>query len=130
MYLKTETRFLSSPVIRGVVCETIKWCEANLGKKRKRTKLSFRVLTQKKGEWSYGMYNPETNEIIIHRNMCSDIRTIVKVTIHEYTHFLQDLRGYSKVLQKVGYRNHPQEIEARANEYLFSKCFKEIKYKL
>ena len=130
MYLKTPTHTLTTPMIRKVVCETILWCESNMGKKRKRTKLSYKVLTQKNGEWCFGMYDPTTNAIIIHRNMCGDVRHVVRTVIHEYTHFLQDLRGYSKVLREVGYRNHPQEIEARGNEHLYSNCWKEIKNKL
>lgn len=121
---------MTTPMIRKVVCETILWCESNMGKKRKRTKLNYKVLTQMKGEECYGMYDPSKNTIVVHRNMCQDVRTIVKVVIHEYTHFLQDLRGYSKVLREVGYNRHPQEIEARGNEKLFSNCWKEIKNKL
>ena len=130
LYLKTPTIEMTTPYVRDVVCETIKWCEANLGKKRKRTRLTFKVLTQKVGEPCYGMYDPTHNVIIIHRNMCDTVRDVVRVVIHEYTHYLQDLRGYSKVLREVGYRKHPQEIEARGNEKLFSKCWTEIKYNL
>lgn len=130
LYLKTPTMDMTTPYIRDVVCETILWCEANMGKKRKKKPLTYKVLTQKKGEPCYGMYDPTINSVIIHRNMCEDVRTVVKVVIHEYTHFLQDLRGYSRVLREVGYRRHPQEIEARGNEKLFSKCWIDIKNKL
>lgn len=130
MYLSTPTDNITTPMLRGVVMETLMWCEANMGKKRKRTRLKFKVLTQKKGEWSYGMYDPTTNVLVIHRNMCRDVRDVVRTTIHEYTHFLQDLRGYSKVLREVGYRRHPQEIEARGNEKLYSSCWKNIKHSL
>jgi hypothetical protein len=30
----------------------------------------------------------------------------------------------------VGYRNHPQEIEARGNEKMFSNCWTDIKNNL
>lgn len=130
LYLKTPTITMTTPYIRDVVGETIMWCEKNMGKKRKRTKLKFRVLTQTHGENCYGMYDPKKNTIIVHRNMCQSVRDVVKVVIHEYTHFLQDLRGYSKVLREVGYRRHPQEVEARGNEKLFSKCWTDIKNNL
>jgi transposase-like protein len=130
LYLKTPTIDMTTPQIRRVVCETILWCETNIGKKRKKTKLTFKVLTQKSGEQCFGMYDPTINSIIIHRNMCESVRDVVKVVIHEYTHFLQDLRGYSKVLREVGYRNHPQEIEARGNEKMFSNCWTDIKNNL
>lgn len=126
IYLNTRLDSMTNPAIREVVCETIKWCEANLGTKRKRTKLKFRVLTQKVKE-SYGMYDPTINTIIIHHNVCCDVKSLVRVVIHEYTHFLQDLRGYCRVLREVGYRKHPQEIEARRNEVLYSPCWKQIK---
>lgn len=130
MYLKTRTEQMTTPAIRMVVCETIRWCETNVGKKRKRTPLKFRVLTQKGGDHCYGMYDPTINTIVIHRNMCETVRSVVRTVIHEYTHFLQDLRGYSRVLSEVGYRNHPQEIEARGNEKLFSNCWTDIKNQL
>ena len=126
LYLKTRTEEMTTPAIRSVVCETIKWCEASMGKKRKRTRLKFRVLTQRSGD-VYGMYDPTINTIVIHRNVCMTLRSVVRVVIHEYTHYLQDLRGYSKVLREVGYTRHPQEIEARGNERLYSNCWKEIK---
>ena len=121
---------MTTPAIRRVVCETIKWCEANVGIKKKRTPLKFRVLTQRSGETIYGKYDPTINMLVIHRNMCGDVRSVVKTVIHEYTHFLQDLRAYSRVLSEVGYRRHPQEVEARGNEMLFSNCWTDIKNKL
>ena len=130
MYISTPTDILTTPTIRRVVCETISWCEKEMGKKRKKTKLSFRVLTQRDHDYSYGMYDPRTNRIIIHRNMNRNVKDVVRCVIHEYTHYLQDLRGYSKVLREVGYRNHPQEVEARGNEKLYSNCWKQIKHNL
>ena len=129
VYLKTRTEEMTTPAIRRVVCETILWCEANMGKKKKRTRLKYRVLTDKSGE-SYGMYDPTINTIIIHRNMCETVRQVVRVVIHEYTHYLQDLRGYSRVLREVGYTRHPQEVAARGNEWLYSNCWKHIKHTL
>lgn len=130
IYLKTPTFEMTTPYIRNVVCEVVKWCETNLGKKRKNIPLKFKVLTQKVGAKVYGLYDPTINTIVVHRNICDDVRSVVKVTIHEYTHYLQDLRGYSKVLSEVGYRRHPQEIEARGNERLYSSCWKHIKNKI
>lgn len=130
LYLKTPTEQMTTPYIRDLVCETILWCETNMGKKKKRLPLTYKVLTQKKGEEYFGMYDPTINSIIIFRNRCETVRETLKCVIHEYTHYLQDLRGYSRVLREVGYRRHPQEIEARENEKLFSKCWTDIKNKL
>lgn len=131
MYLKTPTHTLTVPTIRKVVCETIKWCETNVGTKRKKLPLTFKVTSVPfADEPAYGQYDPATNRITIDRSVCPDVRTIVRVTLHEYCHFLQDLRRYSKVLSEVGYQKHPQEVEARVMETMYSICWKDIKNKL
>lgn len=68
--------------------------------------------------------------IYIHRGECYNVKKVIQTVIHEYTHFLQDLRSYSRVLNEVGYVEHPQEVEARMMEKLYSNCWKEIKHNL
>lgn len=129
MYLKTPTSELSTYILRKVVCETILWCETNIGKRGKR--LSYSVLTLPDScSPTYGQYDPENRTIRIYRNYCKTIRMVIRTTIHEYAHSLQDLRTYDKVLKKVGYNKHPLEVEARECESLYSDCFKEIKINL
>jgi hypothetical protein len=131
MYLKTETHTLTTPAIRRIVCETISWCETNVGTKRKKLPLTFKVTSVPFAEeLAYGQYDPTTNRITISRDVCKDVRTIIRVTLHEYCHFLQDLRRYSKVLREVGYNHHPQELEAQVMETMYSICWKEIKNNL
>jgi hypothetical protein len=55
---------------------------------------------------------------------------VVRAVLHEYTHYLQNLRWYNHTLSKVGYDKHPQEIEARESETLYSICWNDIKTKL
>ncbi len=103
--------------IRMVVCETIKWCETNLGVKTKSRTLEYCVRTLgDKYTPAYGMYDPVKNRIYVFRNYAPTVKMVVKSVLHEYTHFLQNLRWYGHVLNKVGYNKHPQEIEARVME--------------
>ena len=126
LYLKTPTSDLSVHQIRTIVCETIRWCETNLGTKSYGVNYSVRTL----GEGytpAYGMYDPKKRTIYIFRNYSPTVKCVVRAVLHEYTHYLQNLRWYSHVLKEVGYDNHPQEKEALVMEELYSQCWKEIK---
>jgi len=131
MYLKTPTSEMTSPQIRRVVLETIKWCEANLGKKCKSRTLKYKVRTLGPAYTpAYGMYDPVKNTIYVFRNHAPTVKMVVQSVLHEYTHFLQNLRWYGHVLSEVGYQNHPQEKQARVMETLYSVCWGDIKRKL
>jgi len=119
---------MTTPEIRKVVCETIKWCEANLGVKTKSRTLTYSVRTL--GDRltpAYGMYDPVRNTIFVFRNHAPTVKMVVRSVLHEYTHFLQNLRWYGHTLAKVGYMKHPQEMEARVIELLYSNCWSDIK---
>ena len=128
LYLKTPTETLTTPLIRKIVKETLNWCEENLGKKR-HVKFSYHVLTLDESLplRACGMYDYEKKKLFVFRNYNKTVKDIIRVVIHEYTHYLQNLRWYGNVLQKVGYYKHPQEIEARNMECFYSVCWKEIK---
>jgi Zn-dependent peptidase ImmA (M78 family) len=130
--LKTKTTDLSSHQIRKVVGEAIKWCEDNVGVKvsRQRT-FKYRVLTLPDGYTpAYGCYDYDKNTLYIFRNHADNIKMVVRTVLHEYTHFLQNLRSYHTLLKKVGYDNHPHEVEARSMEVFYSVCWKDIKNNL
>lgn len=129
MYLKSKTYEYTTPQIRKVVLHTILWCKKNLGVNYRKGIPEFKVLTEKKGQ-CFGFYSSCDNTIVIHGNVCVTVKDIIKTVIHEYTHYLQNLRSYNKVLSIVGYKLHPQEIEARNNEGLYSSCWIEIKNRL
>ena len=67
---------------------------------------------------------------MVYRNYSPTVKCVVRAVLHEYTHYLQNLRWYNNVLSKVGYDKHPQELEARVTEELYSQCWGEIKVKL
>lgn len=131
LYLSTLTDDLTVYDIRRIVCETISWCETNVGTKRKRLPLTYKVTSVPFcGEAAYGQYDPTTNKITISSTECGDVKTVIRTVLHEYCHFLQDMRSYSKVLREVGYEKHPMEREARVMETMYSVCWKEIKNNL
>jgi len=128
-YLKTPTSELTVRQIRSIVCETIKWCETNVGTKS--YKVDYSVRTLRYGYTpAYGCYDFNRRTIMVFRNHAPDVKMVVRSVLHEYTHYLQNLRWYDNVLKKVGYMKHPQEIESRVVETMYSICWNDIKYKL
>jgi len=131
VYLKTPTSDLTTNEIRHIVGETIKWCEKKIGTKHKRRTFKYRVLTLgSKCSPAYGMYCPTRNTLYVFKNHAHDVKMVIRAVLHEYTHFMQNLRYYNNVLAKVGYDKHPQEKQARAMEYFYGYCWKQIKNKL
>ena len=128
-YLKTPTSELSTTQIRRVVGETIAWCQDNLGTKSYGVDYSVQTLRRKSFP-AYGCYDGARRTILIYRNHTPNVKMIVRSVLHEYTHYLQNLRWYNNVMSKVGYNNHPQEIEARVTETMYSICWNDIKNKL
>jgi hypothetical protein len=128
-YLKTPTSDMTTAQIRRVVKETIMWCQENLGTKSYGVDFSVRTHRNKTSP-SYGCYDNARRTIMLHRNNTPTVKMIVRTVLHEYTHYLQNLRWYHNVLSKVGYDKHPQELEARGMEKLYSVCWNEIKNKI
>jgi hypothetical protein len=59
-----------------------------------------------------------------------NVKEIIGTTIHEYTHFCQDLKEYALMTKKVGYDDNPFEVEANENEKYYINCWRSIKNKL
>ena len=128
-YLKTPTSDLTVHEIRTIVKETIKWCQINLGSKSYMVDYSVRTLGEKYTS-AYGMYDYNKRTILVFRNHAPTVKMVVRSVLHEYAHYLQNLRWYNHVLQKVGYDKHPQEVEARVVETMYSICWNDIKNKI
>ena len=116
-YLKTPTSELTVRQIRSIVCETIRWCETNVGTKSQPVKYSVRTRGVKSIP-ACGVYDYNSRTIMVFRNYSPTVKSVVRAVLHEYTHYLQNLRWYNNVLSKVGYDKHPQELEARGMEKL------------
>ena len=128
-YLKTPTSELSVRQIRSIVCETIRWCETNLGTKSKRVNYCVRTRGVKYSP-ACGVYDYDKRTIMVFRDYSPTVKCVVRAVLHEYTHYLQNLRWYNNVLKKVGYDKHPQEKEARMSETMYSICWNDIKNKI
>ena len=125
-YLKTPTSEMSVKQIRTVIGLTIKWCQENLGEKSYKVDYCVRTLGEKYTP-AYGMYDPTKRTIMVFRNYAPTVKCVVRSVLHEYTHYLQNLRWYGHTLQKVGYIKHPQERQARVMETMYSICWNDIK---
>lgn len=132
IYLKTKTSDLSNHQLRKIVGEAIKFMEKYAGTKpsRQRT-LKYRVAKLRDGHVpAYGCYDYHKNTISVFHNHAEDVKMIIRAVLHEYTHFLQNLRHYDVVLKRVGYDKHPLELQAVAMEIFYTKCWKYIKNKI
>ena len=128
-YLKTETNILTRTQLRRVAKETLNYCISTMGINPKlpvpAVSIQYRGRSRR-----YGQYDVTNNKIEIFHNTCGDVKMVIRTVIHEYTHYLQDMDKYWKLYKKVGYNNHPDELEARSNEKLYSPCWKVIKNKI
>lgn len=127
IYLNTETNELTIPKMRKLVGKTIQWAKKNIKTKEKKCSPTFKISKKING---FGEYNLKENQMILNPIVCKNVKMLVRTALHEYCHSLQDLKNYNTTLNIVGYRKHPQEIEARNMEKLYSNCWKEIKNNL
>lgn len=109
---------LSLTDIRNICKFGLSFCSDVLGVNgRHKDQLSFSIRTdRRKSDTYYGEYCPMTNQITIYRNNINNVRDLIRVFVHEYTHSLQPIKTkYYKLLDKYGYVDHPFEIEANNN---------------
>ena len=128
-YLKTETSTLTRSAINKIAKETINYCVQTLGTKSALELPAVSVVKRGRSR-RYGQYDPIKNKIEIHYNICGDVKMLIRTIIHEYTHYMQNLKRYDILYSKFGYDKHPQEIEACMNEKLYSPCWKQIKHNI
>jgi len=92
------------------------YCIENIGLPKRKSTPKFSIV---KGKLvgTYGQYHD--NKIYVYYNECKTVGYFIFTFIHEYAHHTQNLKNYDKVLSRVGYENHPLEIEANevAKEY-------------
>lgn len=128
-YLKTNTSTLTRTALRLIAMETMKYCMNNMGINPTKPIPTVSIVNRGRSR-RYGQYNTMRNKIEIHYNVCGDVKMVIKTIIHEYSHYLQNMKKYYKLYKLVGYDNHPYEIEAIRNETIYSPCWKHIKNKL
>ena len=128
MKLNTRTSKLSSTQRRQLVEHVIDWMKLNIGEKKSKER-TFKYKVIKLGEEytpAYGCYDPRTNILCVFHNFCPTVKWIIISVLHEYTHYLQNLRYYHDTLKKVGYENHPDELHAGMMEGLYEWVWEDI----
>ena len=128
-YLKTNTSTLTRTALRLIAKETIMYCMQTLGTKSSKPIPTVSII-KRGGSLRYGQYDPANNRIQIHYNVCGTVQMLIQTIIHEYTHYTQNMMKYPILYSLYGYEKHPQEVEARTNEKLYSPCWKQIKDKI
>lgn len=127
--LTTPTARLDRQDIRNIVKHATKWCVANFGVNNRRHKpFTVSIRMQVSGSPRYGEFRHMDNTMVVFYNNCENIRSIIQTVLHEYTHYMQPIRGsYFKLLDEHGYIKHPMEIEARESENRYKECWNYIK---
>lgn len=128
----TPTSNLDNATIRKIVLLSTYWCQENLGVNNRRSKpFKLSIIKQVSGSPCYGMFDEEENKIYIFHNNCTDIKLLIQTVLHEYTHYLQPIRGsYKKLMNEHGYDNHPMEVEAREMEGYYLNVWNKIKFEI
>ena len=128
MKLNTRTTNLSSRQRRHIVKLVIDWMKINIGEKKSKER-TFKYKVIKLGDEytpAYGCYDPTINTLCVFHNFCPTVKWIIISVLHEYTHYLQNLRYYHDTLKKVGYENHPDELHAGMMEGLYEWVWEDI----
>ena len=111
---------------------TVEWCKKFFTAPHIKRRKPFCVMIHNTPDSEvYGEYCERNNWLTINLHNCPTVKDIVKTTIHEYTHFCQDLKEYAVMTKQVGYDNNPFEVEAVDNEEMYyNNCWRSIKNKL
>ena len=129
MKLNTRTTNLSSRQRRHIVKLVIDWMKLNIGeRKSKERTFTYKVIhLGERYTSAYGCYDPRTNILCVFHNFCPTVKWIIISVLHEYTHYLQNLRYYQEKLKKYGYENHPDELHSGFMEGLYEWVWDDIK---
>ena len=108
------------------------WCQENMGvNNRRKNPFKLSIIKQVSGAPCYGMFDEVENKIYIFHNNCPNIKMLIQTVLHEYTHYLQPIRGsYMKLMDGYGYQDHPMEVEAREMEGYYLNVWNKIKFEL
>jgi hypothetical protein len=113
---------------KQIVEATYEWCCSKFGTPLKTNQFPTLGVVSKSKCDDYGIY--DSRHIEINTAKCKTVSSLIRVVIHEYTHFLQmpkiyDMGKYQKLYEIYGYYEHPMEIEAREAELKhFRNCLK------
>lgn len=116
MKLSTPISELTTYQLRKLIEYGVEYCKRHLGVNGRHKSPISTLLSGKVQNEYYGEYLPTSNKIVLYRNTNKNVKGLIHTLIHEYTHSLQPIKTkYHKILNEVGYSDHPHEIEANKN---------------
>ena len=99
-----------------------KWCRTHMGVNgRKKYEPVITYYKSLETDSDMGEYRYWDNEIIVYYNNCGSVANLIRTILHEWQHQLQPMGKYERVLDEVGYEEHPFEKEAEAVEQKYYK---------
>lgn len=105
-----------------------KWCRSNMGiNGRKKFDVAISYYKSLEDDEDMGEYRYWDNEIIIYYNNCGSVENLIRTILHEWQHQLQPMSKYDKLLDEVGYNDHPFEKEAEEAEEKYKDVWMSIK---
>ena len=118
---------------KGLIVEkTYEWCVNKFGSPLKSGSVpDLEVSKNYRFKEAQGEYSERL--ITIYAHNCKSISGLIRVVIHEYTHFLQmpkinDMAKYDKLSKNFSYETHPMEIEAYESELKhYRTCYAYLK---
>ena len=113
--------------------EAFIWCVKKFGSPIKTKEVPELIVSYERSSDCYGYYVSATKEIVVFPFEIPSKTMLVRVLIHEYTHFLQmpkvrDHSKYNKLNKMYGYDGNPLEVEAyQAELKYYRSCYSHLK---
>lgn len=113
--------------------EAFDWCVEKFGTPIKSGQIPELFVSYERDSDCYGYYTSIDKEIVVFPFIIPSKTMLVRVIIHEYTHFLQmpktrDYPKYNKLSKMYGYEENPWEIEAyQAELKYYRSCYNKLK---
>lgn len=118
---------------KGLIVEkTYEWCVNKFGSPLKSGIVpDLEINKNYRFKEAQGEYSERL--ITIYAHNCKSVSALIRVVIHEYTHFIQmpkinDMSKYHKLSNNFSYETHPMEIEAYESELKhYRTCYAYLK---
>lgn len=118
---------------KQIAQEAFEWCVKKFGSPMRNKSVPELIISYERSSDCYGYYASATKEIVVYPFEIPSKSMMVRVIIHEYTHFLQmpkvrDHSKYNKLNKIHGYDGNPLEHEAYDNELKYYRsCYAYLK---
>lgn len=116
---------------RKYVNKIVDWCYRTYG--RSKHNREFPEVQYRKGSYmnedpnTMAFYDDQDGVIFINKEDHGSLNTLANSIIHEYTHYMQNMKHYDILSQYLPYNRNPLEIEAnRVARRDTKKCLREI----